>query len=262
MDTISNESVGHDTLRLLAGNAWSQAIRDFYNPPLPEPVIEHDHDASSFFYIDSESWTVHLNTAGVPVHLLSSDAELYLTSVCHHEIQHYLLCPFDGVMNGRMFSAARKHVNDATAMFICNLYADLVVDSNLLKRFPTLTHQRVNSSIHDSAVRTNDHSDLWKLIIACYRVMWGFPFPPTVVIDQSIFDVAKQIADISRTSIDQEHRWPKACERIAKIIENWIPPEEQDLPGSSPGGSKSVSQENMDGTTEAIEIPLGLHSLL
>jgi len=262
MDTISNESIGHDTLRLVAGNAWSKANQDFYHPPLPEPVIEYNEDASSFFYIDSESWTVHLNTAGVPVHMLSSDAEHYLVSVCHHEIQHYLLCPYDGVMNGRMFSAARRHVNDATAMFICNLYADLVVDSNLLKRFPTLTHQRINSSIHDSAVRIHDHSDLWKLIVACYRVMWGFPFPPTVTIDQSIFDLATQITSIARSSIDQENRWPKACEKIAKIIADWVPEEEQGLPGSSPGGSKSVAQENMDGSIETLEIPLDVDAIM
>ncbi len=262
MDTISNESTGSDTLRLVAGNAWSQAIQDFYYPPLPEPVVEHDHNASSFFYIDSESWTVHLNTAGVPVHMISSDAEQYLTSVCHHEIQHYLLCPFDGIMNGRMFTAARKHVNDATAMFICNLYADLVVDSNLLKRFPTLTHQRINSSIHDSAVRIHDHSDLWKLIVACYRVMWGFPIPPTISIDQSIFDVATKIIALARKSIDQEHRWPKACQKIAKIISDVLPENESGLPGSSPGDSKNVVKENLDGSSERLEIPIDVDAIM
>ncbi|MHA1862835.1 MAG: hypothetical protein ACTSWA_03620, partial [Candidatus Thorarchaeota archaeon] len=183
MESVSNKPVEKDTLRAVAGQAWLRAIKDFYHPPLPEPEIEHDHKASSFFYIDSDSWTVHLNTAGVPVHMIASDAEHYLTSVCHHEIQHYLLCPYDGVMNGRMFVAARKYVNDATAMFVCNLFADLVVDSNLLRRFAALTYSRINSSIHDSALRIHDHSDLWKLIVTCYRVMWGFPIPPTIQID-------------------------------------------------------------------------------
>ena len=262
MDTVSNEPMDYDNLRLVAGNAWAQASQDFYHPPLPEPEIEHDQKASSFFYIDSQSWTVHLNTAGVPVHMFAIEAEHYLTSVCHHEIQHYLLCPFDGVMNGRMFSAARKHVNDSTAMFVCNLYADLVVDSNLLKRFPTLTHQRINSSIHDSAVRIHDHSDLWKLIVASYRAMWGFPIPPTVAINQSIFDVALAITVVARKSIDQEQRWPKACEKIAKIIAAWIPEDEEGLPGSCPGGTKSVAQENFDGSTETVEVPFDVDAIM
>ncbi len=263
MEINSNTSVENDSLRVIAGQAWSQAIQDFYHPPLPEPEIEYDQNASSFFYIDSDTWTVHLNTAGVPIHMLSAEAEQYLTSVCHHEIQHYLLCPFDGVMNGRMFIAARKHVNEATAMFVCNLYADFVVDSNLLKRFPLLTHQRINSSIHDSAVRIHDHSDLWKLIVTCYRVMWGFPIPPTVQVDQDIVEIATQIVDIARNSIDHEHRWPKACEKIAKILAEWEPDEdEQELPGASSGGSKTITNENIDGSKETITIPLDVDAIM
>ncbi len=262
MEFSSNEHTGDDILREVAGQAWSQAIQDFYHPPLPEPEIEHNHDVSSFFYIDSDSWTVHLNTAGVPVHMLVSDAEQYLKSVCHHEIQHYLLCPFDGVMNGRMFTAARKHVNDATAMFVCNLYADLVVDSNLLGRFPILTHKRINFSIHDSAVRIYDHSGLWKLIVTCYRVMWGFPIPPTVQINQDIFDTAVAIVGVARSSIDYEHQWPKACEKIAKIIDEWNPECEEGLPGSSSGGAKSVTQETIDGSEDTIKVPLDVDAIM
>ncbi|TFG31848.1 VWA domain-containing protein [Candidatus Thorarchaeota archaeon] len=262
METTSNEPVGRDALRVVAENAWFQAVQDFYHPPLSEPEIEHNHEVSSFFYIDSDRWTVHLNTAGVPIHMQVFEAEQYLKSVCHHEIQHYLLCPFDGVMNGRMFTAARKHVNDATAMFVCNLFADLVVDSNLLRRFPSLTHRRINSSIHDSAVRIHDHSDLWKLIVTCYRVMWGFPIPPTVQIDQDIFEAAAEIVTVARSSIDHEHRWPKACEKIAKIIDEWTPDDEDRLPGTDSGGSKNVTQENIDGTEETIDVPLDVDAIM
>jgi Mg-chelatase subunit ChlD len=191
-----------------------------------------------------------------------SDAENYLISVCHHEIQHYLLCPFDGVMNGRMFAAARKHVNDVTAMFVCNLYADLVVDSNLLQRFPTLTYKRIISSIHDSAVRIHDHSDLWKLIVACYRVMWGFPMPPTVTINQDTFDTATEIIDMARSSIDSEHRWPKACEKIAKIVDDWNPDDNDGLPGVSSKGTINITQENIDGSDETVEIPADVDAIM
>ena len=262
METISNEPVGKDSLSIVAGQAWSRAVQDFYNPPLPEPEIEHIDGASSFFYIDSGSWTVHLNTAGVPIHMDILKAESYLTSVCHHEIQHYLLCPFDGVMNGRMFSAARKHVNDATSMFVCNLYADVVVDSNLLQRFPVLTHERISSSIHDSAMRIHDHSDLWKLIVTCYRVMWGFPIPPTVKIDQDTFEAATAIIEVARSSVPHEHRWPKACEKIAKIISDWMPEDEEGLPGSSSGCSKNVKHEGIDGTEETIEVPFDVDAIM
>ena len=247
----------------MAQRAWRQALIDFYHPPLPEPEIENVIEAASFFYIDSENWTVHLNVAGVPLHMDANEAEPYLRSVCHHEIQHYLLCPYDGVTNGLMFAAARKKVNDATAMFVCNLFADLVVDSKLLKRYPSLTHSRINESIHDSAMRVKEHSPLWTLIVASYRAMWGFPIPTLAKIDESTSEVATAIVDTARKSIDNEKRWPKACEKIAEIIAEWMPEDEDEqLPGvgKGKGGKETEGVEGGDITT--IMVPLDVDTIM
>lgn len=239
------------TLHEVAKRAWELALSDFFFPPLPDPIIEHNHNAASYFYINAEDWTVHLNTSGVPLHMDANEAEPYLRSTCHHEIQHYLVCPYDGVTNGMMFAAARRHVNDGTAMFICNLFADFVVDSKLLRRFPRLSHERINTSIHDSALRVSNHSQVWTLVIACYRAMWGFPIPSTVRVDDELYDVAQEIVEVSRKFIDQETRWPKATEEIAKILEDWIDEDEEGLLGSGFGvGSNESSDESkgMKGT--------------
>ncbi|MBN2230476.1 MAG: hypothetical protein JW779_12890 [Candidatus Thorarchaeota archaeon] len=262
MESLSDDHNRINSLKEIATAAWSQAVKDFFHPPLPEPEVGHDNGVSSFFYIDSTTWTVHLNTAGVPLHMIAEEAESYLTSVCHHEIQHYLLCPYDGVMNGRMFAAARKHVNDVTAMFVCNLYADFVVDSNLLKRFPYLTHERINSSIHDSCLRTTSPSELWKLIVACYRLMWGFPIPPQIIVDDALVDLAKQIVVVVRKSIDNEHRWPRACQKIAEILSEWLPKESSSLPGVSTVQIKDVNQEDSDGGKHTVQVPLDVDAIM
>lgn len=247
----------------VARRAWGQALIDFYHPPLPEPEIENEPEAASFFYIDSNSWTVHLNTAGVPLQMDANEAEPYLRSVCHHEIQHYLLCPFDGVTNGMMFVAARKKVNDATAMFVCNLFADLVVDSSLLKRYPLLTHDRINSSIHESSIRVREHSPLWTLIVASYRAMWGFPIPAFAKIDTSTLEAATAISKVARKSIDQENRWPKACEKIAEIIANWIPEdEEEQLLGVGSGKYSKESEGTSDGEVTTIMVPVDVDAVM
>ncbi|MCK5152145.1 MAG: VWA domain-containing protein, partial [Candidatus Thorarchaeota archaeon] len=250
-----------DSLDIAAQRAWSQAISDFYHPPLPDPVIEYKEDTSSYFYIDSNDWTVHLNTAGVPLNLDPNDAEPYLRSVCHHEIQHYLVCPFDGVTNGMMFAAARKHLSDSVAMFVCNIFADLVVDSGLLKRFPTLSHSRINTSIHDSAVRTRDHSPLWQLVVASYRFMWGFPVPHGVNIDVPTIDAAREIVEVSKKYMIDERKWPKATEDIAKIVAKWLPEDEEDM-----GGMEMTSSSgNSDGggeSGEALSIPRDLDGIM
>ncbi len=220
-------------------------------------------EVASFFYIDSESWIVHLNTAGVPLHMDANEAEPYLRSVCHHEIQHYLLCPFDGVTNGLMFAAARTKVNDATAMFVCNLFADIVVDSKLLKRYATLTHGRINATIHESAMRAQEHSSLWILIVASYRAMWGFPIPPLSKVDQKTSEAALAIAKVARKSIDYEKRWPKACEKIAEIIADWMPEDDDE---QLPGCSSASSGKDVDGDSTrdviTIMVPLDVDSMM
>lgn len=248
------------TLAEAAEIAYAQAMADFYHPPLPSPIIEYEPESLSFFYIDSNDWKVHLNTAGVPPHLDSNGAETFLRSISHHEIQHYLVCPYDGVTSGMMFAAARKHLNDATAMFVCNLFADLVVDSVLLRRFPRITHERINLSIHESAMRTPDHSPLWLLIVACYRAMWGFPIPSTVNIDQETYEVAEEIVEITRKYMNTEIRWPKASGKIAKLIAEWLPPEEEQLPGmGSPSGGET-GETDMESDT--ILVPLDVDTIM
>lgn len=245
------EQVG--LLQTNATNAWRQAVSDFYNPPLPEPIIDHDEEASSFFFIDSNDWTVHLNTAGVPLTLPPELIQQYLRSVCHHEIQHYLLCPYDGVTNGMMFAGARKYLSDSIAMFACNIFADLVVDSHLLKRYQEITHFRITTSIHDSALRTREHSPLWKLVIATYRWMWGFRIPTGVYIDQKTIETAQEVVNIAKEYIDSESRWPKATEMIAKIIADWFP--DQD----SPMGGTGLKEEADAGT---LLVPVDIDSVM
>ncbi len=262
MESSAEEMTRIESLRDVARNAWSQALSDFYHPPLPEPAIEYEKDAASYFYIDSQNWRVHLNTVGVPLHLTPDEAQSYLVSVCHHEIQHYLLCPYDGVMNGRMFSAAKKHVNDETAMFVCNLFADFVVDSGLLRRFPNLTHMRINTSIHDSAMRVNNPSDLWMLIVTCYRLMWGFPIPALLKIRDDIVDVSTKIVEVARNSVNLEPRWPRACGRIAAIIAEWLPEDSDGLPDLSSSGNSETESETIEGGRILVNVPLDVDAIM
>ncbi|MHA2432902.1 MAG: hypothetical protein ACXADO_06735 [Candidatus Thorarchaeota archaeon] len=243
-----------------ADRAWDQALADFYHPPLPDVIVEHRDEASSYFYIDTDDWTVHLNTAGVPSHLDMNESEPYLRSVCHHEIQHYLVCPYDAVMNGMMFAAARRHVNEATALFACNLFADLVVDSALLRRFPPLTHSRITVNIFGSAMMGRIHSPLWMLIVSCYRAMWGFPLPSSVKVDEETYEAAEAIVAAARGHIDSERKWPRAVEAIAKIIAKWQPEQDEALAGcraASTPGSDSGSDDS-----DTILIPLDIDAVM
>jgi len=152
-----------------------------------------------------------------------------------------------------MFAGARKHLPDNLAMFVCNIFADMVVDSSLLKRFQNITHLRITNSIFDSSLRTREHSPLWKLVIATYRWMWGFPIPSGVDIDDSTIQAAKEIANTSKDFLENESRWPKATELIAKIVSEWLPKPDEPLGGTGLN----------DGTGEgSIFVPIDLDGVM
>jgi len=248
-----------ESLHDVAYRAWAQALADFYHPPLAEPKIEHEDAASSFFYIDSDHWIVHLNTAGVPLNFDTNEAEPFLRSICHHEIQHYLVCPFDGITNGLMFRAARERVNELTAMFVCNLFSDLVVDSGLLKRYPALSHDRIEASIHDSSIRTSEHSKLWALVVSCYRAMWGFPIPSVVNIDTSTYAAAEAIVEVARKSVDDETAWITAVRKIAKILAEWNPDKEEILAG---GATPDAAFKEVSYQGKMVHVPLDIDAVM
>ncbi len=242
------------TLVELARGAWAEAVADFYHPPLPEPVIEHDQDVSSYFYIDPSTWTVYLNVAGLPPEMESGSVAQHLRSLSHHEIEHYLLCPYDGVTSGMMFAAAKKYVNDATAMFACNLFADLVVDSTLLRRYPMLTRRRITKSISHAAVRVSEHSPLWLLIIACYKEKWGFEVPPQVDIDGRTLTAAQEIVRVTDRYIPRERRWPFAVGKIAKILSEWMPRDDDQFAGC--GLPADGQKDSKDGVLLPVDVDI------
>jgi hypothetical protein len=87
--------------------------------------------------------------------------------------------------------------------------------------------------------------------------MWGFPLPSTVTIDKETYDAAEAIVRIGRKYIDNERRWPKAVEEIAKIVAKWQPDPEEPLAGC--GGTA----EPGDGTdTGTIFVPLDVDAVM
>jgi hypothetical protein len=145
-----------------------------------------------------------------------------------------------------MFAAAQKHVNDATAMFACNLFADLVVDSTLLRRYPTLTRRRLVDSINHAAERVSDHSPLWLLIIACYNEKWNFEVPSQADIDEEICGVAREIVKVANRYIPRERRWPFAVGKIAKLLSEWLPQDDNQFAGCGvPEAGKEEGEEEI-----------------
>ncbi|MFW9932702.1 MAG: hypothetical protein ACFFDR_08600, partial [Candidatus Thorarchaeota archaeon] len=70
--------------------------------------------------------------------------------------------------------------------------------------------------------------------------MWGFPIPTGVDIDQATIQAANLITETAKEYLENESRWPKATEMIAKIVSEWLPEQEEEFGGT---GLKEGSED-------------------
>jgi hypothetical protein len=231
-----------NTLINLATEAWNRAVADAYYPPLPDVHIEYNPANHDYFYITPDTWQVNLNLAGISSNMSLENIEPYIRGICHHEIQHYITCPYDGVTSGFMFAAARRHLRDDIAMFVSNIFADLVVDGHLLGRFPSLTRDRINWSIEQAAEKADANAWLWRLCVSCYNVMYEIPLPDWVM-DKQMLRLANDIAKIVNKHKSTIHTWHKAVEKIAKLLAKEF--DEEDKQDQMPAGG--IPAEGMNG---------------
>jgi hypothetical protein len=87
--------------------------------------------------------------------------------------------------------------------------------------------------------------------------MWGFPLPSTVSIDKETYEAAESITRIGRKYIDNEKRWPKAVEEIAKIVAQWQPDSNEPLAGC--GGTAEPGE---GGATGTVFVPLDVDAVM
>ena len=106
-DLSSKES----RIKKLAKVAFNKALAEFYYPPLSEPNFVFDYTHFEGFYIDPENqWEISMNLANTP---LFNDDQEYIDSfhiVSLHEVSHYQIIPYDGLINAKLLRAAMENV--------------------------------------------------------------------------------------------------------------------------------------------------------
>ena len=72
-----------------------------------------------------------MNLANAP--LFKDDQEYidYFHAISLHEVSHYEIIPYDGLMHARLLKAAMKYVNQNFAPVVVNVFADLIIDTLL-----------------------------------------------------------------------------------------------------------------------------------
>jgi len=79
-----------------------------------------------------------MNLANTP--LLKDDQEYidYFYIISLHEVSHYQIIPYDGLTHAKLLRAAMTHVNQNYAPIVVNIFADLIIDTKLYRKYPNL----------------------------------------------------------------------------------------------------------------------------
>ena len=102
--------------------AWNNAMRDLYYPPLNEPHYVFDYSNKEGFYIDpTYKWQITMNLANSPLFTDNDDYIRFFHAITLHEISHYQIIPYDGLINVKLLNAAMKHLDENHAPIINRL---------------------------------------------------------------------------------------------------------------------------------------------
>jgi hypothetical protein len=208
-------------IKRLAKEAWSKTLKEFYYPPLNDPNYVFDYSRLEGFYIDPDQrWQITMNLANTP--LLKDDQGYldYFYAISLHEVSHYQIIPYDGLIHAKLLRAAMKHVNQNYAPIVVNIFSDLIIDTKLYQKYPNLIEWELIQTY--KYISSSDRiSDFSKFLFRVYEKMWR----KEILYDNSLKEMdslAERVSKIVLKDFEDEFLWEKKVTQIAKILKNLI----------------------------------------
>ncbi|MFX1315044.1 MAG: hypothetical protein ACFE9T_04220 [Promethearchaeota archaeon] len=205
----------------LAKIAWNKALAEFFFPPLNEPNYVFDYTHLEGFYIDPEhKWQITMNLANTP--LFKDDQEYidYFYIISLHEVSHYQIIPYDGLIHAKLLRAAMSQVNQNFAPIIVNIFADLIIDTNLYKKYPNLLIWELKIT-YQHIIRRESMSNFTKFLFRAYERMWNVE----ILNDDTLKEMdslAEKVIKVILKNLEDESTWEKKVSIIARYLNTLI----------------------------------------
>jgi hypothetical protein len=206
----------------LAKIAWNKALQDFYYPPLNEPNFLFDYTRREGFYIDPERWQITMNLAATPIFTKNQEYIKYFFAISLHEISHYQIIPYDGLINAKLLRAAMKHVSENFAAIIVNIFADIIIDTKLFQKYPEImlwelkkTYQNISKNYKDKI------SDFSRFLFLIYEKMWNIE----IIKDKEsseVDDLVNNVYKIILKDFENDTLWESKVNKIAYCLKGLI----------------------------------------
>ncbi|MEJ2278859.1 MAG: hypothetical protein P8Y70_14100, partial [Candidatus Lokiarchaeota archaeon] len=220
---VVKESIAmkEEKLKDLAKKAWAKSLKEFYYPPLDEPNFVFDYTHKEGFYIDSNSrWKITMNLANTPIILEEIKIIDYYHAIAMHEISHYQVIPYDGLINAKLLRAAMKYVNQNFAPIVLNIFADLYIDTLLFKKYPELMEWELKTTLK-SITQKGKLSEFTEFLILNYEFLWDINIIDSKSISKLI-ELAKNVSNIVKENFYDESTWEKKVTLIAYHLQELI----------------------------------------
>ncbi|MBD3255160.1 MAG: hypothetical protein GF383_08700 [Candidatus Lokiarchaeota archaeon] len=165
-----------EKLKKYAKIAWERALSEYYFPPLNEPNFVFDYSRKEGFYIDPENrWQITMNLANVPLLKDKNEIINYFYVISLHEISHYQIIPYDGIINAKLLRAAMKHVNRNFASIVVNVFSDLVIDTVLFEKYSDLMKWELRKTYNHLITqnKAGKLSGFAKMLFKTYEELWN-----------------------------------------------------------------------------------------
>ncbi|MHA1459491.1 MAG: vWA domain-containing protein [Promethearchaeota archaeon] len=200
----------------LAKIAWGKTQRDLFFPPLDLPTFIFDYTHLEGFYIDPQNkWKISMNLANTPIFLDDQDYINYFHAISLHEVSHYQIIPYDGLINARLLKAALKNVNENFAPIVVNVFADLIIDAKLHKKEPDLILWELKTTFNHLSERTkNKLSEFSKFLFRAYEKLLNIKVANSDLFT-SVESVAEKVVNVIKKNFEDETLWEKKVSKIA-----------------------------------------------
>ena len=204
-----------------AQEAWNKTMRDLYYPPLSEPNYVFEYSNKEGFYIDpTHKWQITMNLANSPLFTDNHDYINYFYVITLHEVSHYQIIPYDGLINAKLLNAAMKHVNEVFAPIVVNLFADLIIDKKLHIRYPQLISWELKTAYKHILDTNDNHISTFSLFLfhVYERLLKITIIDPKSQVAKDLNSLAEKAEEIINTKFEDESLWEKKVSKLALLL--------------------------------------------
>jgi len=247
----------------LAKIAWSKTQRDFFFPPLDLPNFIFDYSNLEGFYIDpQDKWKITMNLANTPIFIGDQDYIKYFYAISLHEVSHYQIIPYDGLINAKLLKAAMIHVNENFAPIVVNVFADFIIDAKLHKKNPDLiSWEIIKTYVHLLDNGKNKMSEFSKFLFRSYEKLLSIKLANDDLLS-SVENVANKVVNVVKKNFEDESLWEDKVSKIAYHLRSLVNNTFTLVGPSAQRGDGKANRKSPGRSSSNIEFPEGILEIM